>query len=38
MFISSRASAQSEIKLGHVSEPGSRFDQTAQEFAPPAWS
>ena len=27
------ASAQSEIKCGHVGEPGSLFDQSAQEFA-----
>src|SRR5690348_6579038 len=29
----SAASAQTEIKLGHVGEPGSLFDQSAQEFA-----
>ena len=27
------ASAQTEIKFGHVGEPGSLFDQSAQEFA-----
>lgn len=27
------ASAQVEVKLGHVGEPGSLFDQTSQEFA-----
>lgn len=27
------AAAQTEIKLGHVGEPGSLFDQSAQEFA-----
>ena len=27
------ASAQQDIKLGHVGEPGSLFDQSAQEFA-----
>ena len=27
------AAAQVEVKLGHVGEPGSLFDQTAQEFA-----
>src|SRR5688572_15143175 len=27
------ALAQTEIKLGHVGEPGSLFDQTSQEFA-----
>ncbi|MGH8749346.1 MAG: TRAP transporter substrate-binding protein, partial [Burkholderiales bacterium] len=27
------AQAQTEIKFGHVGEPGSLFDQSAQEFA-----
>ncbi len=32
-LVATAASAQTEIKLGHVGEPGSLFDQTAQEFA-----
>ena len=32
-FAASAALAQTEIKLGHVGEPGSLFDQTSQEFA-----
>jgi tripartite ATP-independent transporter DctP family solute receptor len=32
-LLSSTAFAQTEIKLGHVGEPGSLFDRTAQEFA-----
>ena len=31
--IATGAWAQTEIKLGHVGEPGSLFDQTSQEFA-----
>lgn len=31
--IATGALAQAEIKLGHVGEPGSLFDQTSQEFA-----
>jgi tripartite ATP-independent transporter DctP family solute receptor len=31
--IATGAFAQTEIKLGHVGEPGSLFDQTSQEFA-----
>src|SRR6266540_3939950 len=33
MLWSATASAQTEIKLGHVGEPGSLFDRTSQEFA-----
>jgi tripartite ATP-independent transporter DctP family solute receptor len=32
-LVATAASAQTEIKLGHVGEPGSLFDQTSQEFA-----
>lgn len=32
-FAATAAIAQTEIKLGHVGEPGSLFDQTSQEFA-----
>jgi tripartite ATP-independent transporter DctP family solute receptor len=32
-LISMAAQAQQEIKLGHVGEPGSLFDRSAQEFA-----
>jgi tripartite ATP-independent transporter DctP family solute receptor len=32
-LVATAAAAQTEIKLGHVGEPGSLFDQTAQEFA-----
>ncbi len=33
LVLASAASAETEIKLGHVGEPGSLFDQTSQEFA-----
>jgi TRAP-type transport system periplasmic protein len=32
-LLATNALAQTEIKLGHVGEPGSLFDQTSQEFA-----
>jgi TRAP-type C4-dicarboxylate transport system substrate-binding protein len=32
-LFASGAAAQVEVKLGHVGEPGSLFDQTSQEFA-----
>jgi tripartite ATP-independent transporter DctP family solute receptor len=32
-LVATGASAQTEIKLGHVGEPGSLFDKTAAEFA-----
>jgi tripartite ATP-independent transporter DctP family solute receptor len=32
-LVATAAGAQTEIKLGHVGEPGSLFDQTSQEFA-----
>jgi TRAP-type transport system periplasmic protein len=32
-LVATAAAAQTEIKLGHVGEPGSLFDQTSQEFA-----
>jgi TRAP-type transport system periplasmic protein len=32
-LFASPASAQTEIKLGHVGEPGSLFDRSSQEFA-----
>jgi TRAP-type transport system periplasmic protein len=31
--LAAAASAQTEVKFGHVGEPGSLFDRTAQEFA-----
>lgn len=33
MFAAGTAAAQTEIKLGHVGEPGSLFDKSAQAFA-----